>query len=53
MNYTYKSPIDSGYTQFKLTKKQHNALFKYRQIKWQDGYEYYYSLDNKFFGQLI
>jgi hypothetical protein len=42
-NYTYKDPLKIGYKQFKLTKKQHNKLFKYRQIKWQDKYEYYYN----------
>lgn len=31
------------YKQFKLTKKQHNRLFKHRQIKWCDKYEYYYN----------
>lgn len=42
MNYVYKDPLDSGYTQFKLSKKQHNQLFKYRQIKWCYKCEYYY-----------
>jgi len=42
-NYKYKNPLDDGYKQFKLTKKQHNKLFKYRQIKWCDRYEYYYN----------
>ena len=32
-----------GYTQFKLTKKQHNKLFPKRKIKWLDRYEYYYN----------
>lgn len=40
--YVYTNPLDDGYKQFKLTKKQHNSLFKYRQIKWHDKYEYYY-----------
>lgn len=31
------------YRQFKLTKKQHNGLFPYRQIKWKDRYEYFYN----------
>lgn len=42
-DYIYKNPIDNGYTQFKLSKKQHNQLFEYRQIKWYDRYEYYYN----------
>jgi hypothetical protein len=41
--YVYEDPIKLGYIQFKLTKKQHNSLFKYRQIKWTDKYEYYYN----------
>jgi len=42
-NYIYKNPLDKGYKQFYLTKKQHNKLFEYRQIKWHDKYEYYYN----------
>lgn len=42
-NYIYENPLKIGYKQFKLTKKQHNSLFKYRQIKWFDKYEYYYN----------
>lgn len=42
-NYVYENPLDQGYKQFKLTKKQHNQLFKYCQIKWYDKYEYYYN----------
>jgi len=45
-NYIYTNPLDEGYKQFKLTKKQHNGLFKYRQITWRDKYEYYYN-ENK------
>ena len=41
--YVYENPLDKGYTKFKLTKKQHNSLFKYRQIKWFDNYQYYYN----------
>lgn len=39
--YVYKNPLDEGYKKFKLTKKQHNQLFKHRQIMWFDKYEYY------------
>lgn len=42
-NYIYTNPLDEGYKQFTLTKKQHNDLFKYRQITWRDKYEYYYN----------
>ncbi len=42
-DYKYEDPLTQGYKQFKLTKKQHNKLFKYRQIKWRDRYEYYYN----------
>ncbi len=45
-NYVYTNPLDEGYKQFNLTKKQHNKLFKYRQIKWCNKYEYYYN-DNE------
>jgi hypothetical protein len=42
-DYVYKDPLENGYKQFKLTKKQHNKLFKHRQMKWYDKYEYYYN----------
>lgn len=42
-DYVYQSPIDKGYKQFKLTKKEHNKLFKRRKKKWCDRYEYYYN----------
>lgn len=42
-DYIYQNPIDLGYKQFKLTKQQHNKLFKYRQLKWNNKYEYYYN----------
>lgn len=41
--YVYKNPLDNGYIKFKITKKQHNKLFKYRRLKWFNRYEYYYS----------
>ena len=44
-NYKYVNPIDMGFVKFTLTKKQHNELFQYRQLKWYDKYEYYYSHD--------
>jgi hypothetical protein len=42
-SYQYTNPIDKGYTKFKLTKKQHNEIFKNRQIKWMGKCEYYYN----------
>ena len=41
--YIYRNPLDQGYKQFKLTKKQHNKIFEHRQIKWHNKYEYYYN----------
>lgn len=40
--YVYKNPEDIGYKRFKLSKKQHNQIFKHRQMTWMDRYEYYY-----------
>jgi len=42
-NYIYKNPLDQGYKQFYLTKKQHNKLFEQRKIKFYHKYEYYYN----------
>jgi hypothetical protein len=41
--YKYTDPVDSGFTKFKLTKKQHNEIFPKRKIKWTDRYEYFYN----------
>lgn len=41
--YVYKNPLDQGYKQFKLTKKQHNELFQYRKKDWKRKFEYYYN----------
>lgn len=43
MEYQYRNPIDRGFKQFTLTRKQHNSLFKYRQMRLWDRYEYYYN----------
>jgi hypothetical protein len=55
--YVYKNPVDNGYKKFKLSKKQHNQLFKHRQIRWIDRYEYYYNdkhvLLHKFYSPLV
>ena len=45
MSYKYRCPTELGYRQIKLTKQQHNDLFKNQNIKWYDKYEYYYSRD--------
>ena len=42
-DYKYVSPLEKGYKQFKLTKEQHNKLFKYRKRTWVVNYEYYYN----------
>ena len=44
--FKYKSPTEDGYKKIKLTKKQHNKLFKYRQMIWYDKYDYYLKGDN-------
>lgn len=50
MIYTYEDPLTKGYSRFKLSRKQHNQLFKYRQLKWYSflttKYEYYISPDD-------
>lgn len=45
-NYQYRCLTERGYTRFKITKKQHNEIFKNRKIKWTDRYEYYYNENN-------
>lgn len=45
-NYKYVNPINKGYLQFKLTKKQHNKLFPKQKKKWYNKYEYYYKADH-------
>lgn len=42
---TYSDPKDRGFKQFRITRQQHNALFKQRQLKWSHRYEYYYNED--------
>ncbi|QNR65383.1 hypothetical protein IAQ67_15935 [Paenibacillus peoriae] len=41
--YIYNNPLERGYKQFKLSKKQHNHLFPKRKKKWNTRYEYYYN----------
>ncbi|GLT20434.1 hypothetical protein GCM10007938_42190 [Vibrio zhanjiangensis] len=41
MSYQFKYTEENGYQQVKVSKKDHNATFKYRQIKWSQRYEYY------------
>jgi hypothetical protein len=45
-NYIYKNPLENGYKQFKLTRKQHNELLKRRKFRWTDKYEYFYNNNN-------
>ena len=44
--YVYENPINQGYKQFKLTKKQHNYLFPNRKKVWKNKFEYYYNDNN-------
>lgn len=44
--YVYVNPVEIGYKKFKLTRKNHNLLFKHRQMKWYNKYEYYYNENN-------
>lgn len=41
--FKYRDPVEKGYIKFKLTKMQHNEIFKNRKITWADKYEYYYN----------
>jgi hypothetical protein len=43
VKYKYENLLKSGYKRGYLTKQQHNDIFKYRQIKWNFRYEYYYN----------
>jgi hypothetical protein len=39
--FIYKNPLEQGYKQFKLTKKQHNLLIPTRKKTWKNRFEYY------------
>lgn len=41
ISYTYKDPLENGYTQVYLTKAQHQEVFPNSKPKWIDSYEYY------------
>ena len=41
MGYEFQYTKENGYQQVKVFKKDHNAMYQYRQIKWFDKYEYY------------
>lgn len=41
MKYLYECPTKKWYKRFKITNKQQNSLFKYRQSKFFIRYEYY------------
>ena len=40
MKYIYECPTKRGYKRFKITNKQQNSLFKYRQSKFFIKYDY-------------
>lgn len=40
---SYKHPLERGFVQFKVPKKDHNEIFEHRQIKWTCRYEYFIS----------
>lgn len=44
-SYKYVNPLQKGFKQFKLTRKQHNCLFPKNKRKWYNKYEYYYNED--------
>jgi len=39
--YEFKYTKENGYLQVQVSKKDHNTIFKYRQIKWYQKYEYF------------
>lgn len=41
MSYKFKYTKDSGYQQVQMSKKDHNTIFKNRQIRWHQKYEYF------------
>lgn len=50
--YVYECPTKRGYIKFKISKKDHNEIFKYRKTVWHSNYEYYVK-DNHIIMQLI
>ncbi|EJB8454890.1 hypothetical protein MW332_004738 [Vibrio parahaemolyticus] len=40
MPYTFRYTEENGYKQVFMSKKDHNSLFEYRQVKWNYKYEY-------------
>lgn len=51
--YVYKNPLEQGYTQFKITKKEHNELFQYRKKTWVNKFEYYYKNNHIIIHQFV
>ncbi|EJG0999625.1 hypothetical protein C4G52_RS22205 [Vibrio parahaemolyticus] len=43
MSYEFQYTKENGYQQVQVSKKDHNAMFEYRQIKWYQKYEYYFN----------
>lgn len=41
MGYEFQYTKENGYQQVQVSKKDHNAMFEYRQIKWYQKYEYF------------
>lgn len=39
--YRYKCPTKRGYTKIKISKHQHNKIFK-RKLTWRQSYDYYW-----------
>lgn len=50
MGYEFKYTEDNGFQKVHISKKDHNDMFEYRQIKWCDKYEYYLNEDT---GQFV
>lgn len=46
MAYKYQSPLERGYISIKLTKAEHNAIFKYRKRDFRGYSKYYYNGHN-------
>lgn len=41
MKYQYKNPIENGYTQIYIPKKEWNKLYPYHKLRWSQYNEYY------------
>lgn len=43
--FKYQSPTERGFTQYKMSRKEHNRLFKNRKMPWYARAEYYVNQD--------